>query len=139
MHQAIDKAYEFDLVLQDSFCGYGNQSYKCTLTVALFDHLDSLPQGYEIFVKCLKKCTENADCQHYSLLELLISDDTAFLESAKYKHNLFIHKIIRVNLTGFVEMTNVNQLISLMEKRELLIADDKDIFTNSNTTPSNKA
>ena len=144
LYQAIDKAYELDPVLQDSFFGYGNQrsnSYKRTLTVALFNHLDSLPQGYKIFVKCLKKCTENAGCHlgHHSLLELLTSDETELLESAEYKHNLVIREIIRVNLTGFVELMNVNQLIPLMERRELLTADDKDIFTSSNTTPSNKA
>ena len=128
-------------VLLDFCCGFNNHrsnQYKNILTTSLFDHLDSLPQGYETFIMCLKMSIEKLALRlgHFSLLELLTSDGIALLESAEYKHNLVIREIIRVNLTEFVTMTNVNQLLPLMEKRQLLTDDDKDILTSINTTGS---
>jgi len=112
-------------VLLDYCCGFKNRrSNECKniLISSLFDHLNSLPQGYEKFIRCLRMSIEkpNSHLSHFSLLELLTSDDIALLESAEYKHNLVIREIIKVNFMGFVTMTDVNQLLPLMEKRELL-------------------
>ncbi|XP_065916410.1 uncharacterized protein [Dysidea avara] len=131
-------------VLLDCCCGIDNHrsnKYKTIYTTSLLDHLDSLPQGYETLISCLKMSVEKPDCHigHFSLLELLIADDVALLESTEYKHNLAIREIIKVNLSVFVTLTNINQLLPLLEKRQLLTDDDKDILRNTNTTSSDKA
>ena len=131
-------------VLVDCCCGFEN--YRCKgsrsmLTTYLFEHLDSVPLGYERFIACLKQCTERPDCHlgHCSLLELLTCDDTILLESAEYNHNLVIREIIKSNLPEFVTMTDVNQLLPLLEKRQLLTDDDKDVLRNTSTTSCAKA
>ena len=72
-------------------------------------------------------------------MQLVRTDDTALLESAEYEHNLVIREIIRINLIKFATMTDINQLLPLLEKRQLLTDGDKYVFRNTNTTSSDKA
>jgi len=107
----------------------------------LFEHLDSVPLGYERFIACLKQCTAKPNCHlgHSSLLELLTSDDTVLLGSTEYHHNLAIREIIISNLPGFVTMTDIIRLLPVLEKRQLLTDNDKDLFGNNTITCWDKA
>ena len=109
LYQLFD---ELNPVLVDCCCGFENyrsKGLRGMLTTYLFEHLDSVPLGYESFIACIKQCTEKPNCHlgHCSLLELLTSDDTVLLESADYKYNLVMREIIKGNLPGFVAMTDV--------------------------------
>jgi len=100
----------------------------------LWNYLDSLGDskgyGYEKFFYCLEQSLEEFEIPsfhlgHESIVEL-INSDGCLLESEDYKCNKKIQRTIKENLDDFVEMTDVNELLPVMERKQLLTSYDKE-------------
>jgi len=94
----------------------------------LWTYLDSLGQdGYDKFIQCLTQSLDSSDTNpasfihlgHASLVELMTVDE-ALLQSEDYKCNDKIEEIIQKNLNTFIECTNVDELLPIMESKQLL-------------------
>ena len=98
----------------------------------LWTYLDSLGKdGYDKFIQCLTQSLDSSDTNpasfihlgHASLVELMRIDET-LLESEDYKCNDKIEEIIRTSLNTFIECTNVDELLPIMESKQLLTCYD---------------
>jgi len=98
----------------------------------LWTYLDSLGQdGYVKFIQCLTLSLDSSDTNpvsfihlgHASLVELMEIDE-ALLQSEDYKCNNKIEEIIQKNLNTFIECTNVDELLLIMENKQLLTCYD---------------
>ena len=118
----------------DVLAGFFMQANSPQKIEDLWDYLDSLGQdGYDKFMQCLTLSLDSSDTNpasfihlgHASLVELLTVDE-ALLQSEDYKCNNKIAEIIQENLNTFIECTNIDELLPIMESKQLLTFYDMD-------------
>ena len=93
----------------------------------LWKYLDSVgDRGYQKFIDYLQLSLEEVSSFHLghdSILDL-VTGEKCLLESEDYKCNAEIQKIIKDNYDDFVEMTNIDELLPIMDAKQLLTSYD---------------
>ena len=106
-----------------------------------FDSMGNNGSGFDMFINCLKMSLEEPSffhLGHYSLLKWLTSEKCS-LKSEEYICNLEIMNVIKANLPEFVQLINVQELLPIMEDKQLLTNRDRELLLSSFRTCTDKA
>ena len=148
-HQQQCEAWIDDKILRLTFIENGHKfPYKRDKKIPiefLWNYLKSFDKGdgFETFVTCLELSLQNPSffhLGHYSLQKLLTDEPAEkILKCNDYSCNSKIQEIIQENIRQFIDLINVQELLPIMDSKQLLTNYDKELLSLKFYTYTDKA